>query len=124
MDIVKIKKPVDTRAMAASALAAHYKATGMNKQRAWSQFIADRALRPEINAKDFFKLYTDAIPVEINTDVDVEFTPTHYDSETDSLVMAKERDGYWNIVWSFGMSGSEPSSTFNTRFTELANERN
>jgi hypothetical protein len=41
----------------AADLAADYKARGMGKYRAWDQFVIDRALRPEIDARSFYGVY-------------------------------------------------------------------
>lgn len=41
----------------AADLAADYKARGMDRYRAWDQFVIDRALRPDMDARDFYLVY-------------------------------------------------------------------
>ena len=57
-----VEKPVERLTANAADLAADYKARGMDSRRAWSQFVIDRALKPEMDAKDFYKIYEKASP--------------------------------------------------------------
>ncbi len=41
----------------AADLAADYKYRGMDRARAWDQFVIDRALRPDMDAKEFYRLF-------------------------------------------------------------------
>jgi hypothetical protein len=38
-------------------LAANYFYSGIDQSKAWSQFVIDRSLRPEIDAKQFYKIF-------------------------------------------------------------------
>jgi len=46
----------------AADLAADYKARGIERQASYSQFVKDRALKPEMDAKEFFKIYDRVTP--------------------------------------------------------------
>jgi hypothetical protein len=51
------RQPVNRLTADAADLAADYKSRGMSRQRAWSQFVIDRGLRPGMDAKDFYAVY-------------------------------------------------------------------
>jgi len=46
----------------AADLAADYKAKGIERQATYSQFVKDRALKPEMDAKDFYEIYDSVSP--------------------------------------------------------------
>lgn len=48
-------------------LAANYKFIGMNKFRAWDQYVIDTGLKPRINAKDFYNIYEVVTPEPYQT---------------------------------------------------------
>jgi hypothetical protein len=50
-------QPVNQMTANAADLAADYKARGMDRFRAWDQFVIDRALKPDIDAKTFYATY-------------------------------------------------------------------
>jgi hypothetical protein len=50
-------KVTDRRKVNAADLAAEYKSRGIDRQRAWSQFVIDRGLNPGIDAKEFYRIY-------------------------------------------------------------------
>ena len=58
-------------------LAADYKARGMDKYRAWDQFIIDRALKPEIDASEFYQIFEEVSPNLIRDGFTGEIVPTH-----------------------------------------------
>ncbi|HOO11514.1 MAG TPA: strawberry notch family protein [Bacillota bacterium] len=58
-------------------LAADYKARGMDKYRAWDQFIIDRALKPEIDAREFYQIVEEVSPNLIRDGFTGEIVPTH-----------------------------------------------
>ena len=58
-------------------LAADYKARGMDKYRAWDQFIIDRALKPEIDAREFYQIFEEVSPNLIRDGFTGEIVPTH-----------------------------------------------
>jgi len=43
-----------------SELAADYRSRGMDRQRAWSEFVKDKGLKPGIDAKEFYRIYDSA----------------------------------------------------------------
>jgi hypothetical protein len=58
----EVKGPVytgDRGKASVGSLASDYKARGLGRSRSWSQFVIDRSLKPEMNAKEFYK-YWDA----------------------------------------------------------------
>ena len=92
------------------SLAADYKARGMDKYRAWNQFIIDRGLKPEIDAKDFYKIYEGVDGVYAHEFKKPDgFIATHHDEyfNRDCQITVDEY-GVWSIVWEDGHTGSYP----------------
>jgi hypothetical protein len=52
-----------------------YKARSYDKFRAWDEFIKDRNLSPEMDAKEFYKIYDKALPKRFETAPKAEATP-------------------------------------------------
>lgn len=61
--------------LSAAALAADYKARGIERSRAWSQFVIDRALNPGIDAKDFYAYYDSVVPKLLVDEVETAKVP-------------------------------------------------
>lgn len=94
----------------ASDLAADYKNRGMNKYRAWDQFVIDRGLKPEMNAKDFYEIFafTTAKPLVTYTRP-LNFNATHFDNYLKKEVsIIQDGLGVFNMVWEDGRTGSNP----------------
>ena len=91
------------------ALAADFKARGMDKYRAWDEFVKARALRPEISAQEFYGIFGSASPHPLVTRTEIDFQPTHHDTllGMDCQVTTDER-GVHYIVWADGSTGSNP----------------
>jgi hypothetical protein len=49
--------PVNRKMASPLALAKDYKARGLSRSRAWSEFVKDRSLSPGMDAKDFYRYY-------------------------------------------------------------------
>ncbi len=94
-------------------LAADYKARGMSRQRAWSQFVIDKSLRPGIDAKEFYKVF-DSVPLKLFKEVDVQgdVKATHILKETYTperrVQILNETEGYVEWVDEHGTVGSTP----------------
>lgn len=56
------RNPVDRRKASVYKLASDYKARGLSRTRAWSKFVKDRDLRPEMDAREFYQQYDVAEP--------------------------------------------------------------
>jgi len=80
------KNPTDRRKASVYKLAADYKARGMERTRAWSEFVKDRSLQPEIDAKEFYKYYdvVDPKPLKEGSEPEGERKPkqAYIDPET------------------------------------------
>lgn len=110
MDIV-INIPVSHLTAPASALAAHYRFLGLSRQRAWDEFIKDRNLRPEMDAKEFYSLFIEAYPCELVEHKVIQFAPTHWDKLMECYVSINQRpDGVYDMNWATGMTGGNPPS--------------
>lgn len=100
----------------AADLAADYKARGLDRARAWDQFIIDRSLRPEMNAKDFYAIFDKSPAVALNdlpTAAPAEFVPTHrmqFDPNGPSqlVMVTQDPDGMTRTVTETGSRGSYP----------------
>lgn len=104
------KLPDRSRVNAAD-LAADYKARGIARSASYSQFVRDRVLRPEMDAKAFFALYDAATPALLPREGGerVRFVPTHWDTVIQDFVMIRpDARGVRDMVWATGITGSEP----------------
>ena len=92
----------------AAELAAHYRAQNLDRYVAWDKYIIDRAMRPEMNAEEFYRLFDAVTPAQLPAvSREVEFVPTHMDTLTNHLVMICG-DGPWELVWDTGYHGRNP----------------
>jgi hypothetical protein len=92
-------------------LAADYKFHGMDKFRAWDQYVIDMGLRPEINAGDFYAIFESvtASPRQIFNRRPTGFIATHHDTMFDiDCQITVDSLGVWSIVWENGHTGSHP----------------
>lgn len=96
----------------AEALASHYKALGIERTATYSLFVKDRALRPELSAGEFYKIFDAATPAKLRPEsVSVDFAPTHHDTLLDVPCMVTvdlETPTIARIIWEHGLSGSDP----------------
>lgn len=105
---------VNRQTASAADLAADYKARGMPNYLAWDEFLKDRALRPEMNAKEFYALFDNAMPVMLRGKREaVAFTPTHRmqfeEGGPSQLVMVtQDPDGLTRTLTETGSKGSFP----------------
>lgn len=109
--------PVKTNSrenMSAADMAADYKARGMDKYRAWDQFIIDKQLKPGMNAKDFYSIYESVTP-KLFKDIEIkgEIKPTHILKEKGidtpkEVQILENTDDYVKWVTKNGMTGSTP----------------
>jgi hypothetical protein len=106
-EAVKIKVPADRMKASPHELAAHYRASGLNKWEAWDQFIKDRALKPEMDAKEFYDIYGSVTAHLLQETKTVGFEPTHIDSKGRYYQIDKE-NGVYRFVSDTGNSGSNP----------------
>ena len=88
---VNRKEHVDRSKAGAADLAADYKARGLDRHLAWDEFIKDRILKPEIDAKIFYALFDKASPLPLvgkSTSEEVSFVPSHSRISSGELVQA------------------------------------
>ena len=110
-DLMKWPQVLDS----AYDLAATYKAHGYDRFRAWSQFVIDRQLKPEMDAGDFYKIFDKAPAMNIvqKTVVSVKTGAlTHILQEQGGVERRVEitewADGYVRWIDEHGISGSTP----------------
>jgi hypothetical protein len=107
----------------ATELIMDYKNRGLSKFKAWDQFIIDRNLRPEMDAKEFYALYDNTrASSPIDKRISVDFEPTHLDTLVNMPCQITDDDrGVHHIIWECGVSGTHPpiDSTFYDRFIPI-----
>jgi len=104
-----IRKPTQT--VDPRELADIFALRGYDKYRAWDMYITATGLKPEINAKEFYKIFANANPARANEfdEVEVDYTPTHIDILKNMECQITERaDGVFEIMWENGQYGSNP----------------
>lgn len=82
---ITIQNPINRQTTPIADLAADYKANNLTSHQAWDQFIIDRILKPEIDAKEFYKVFNIVTPCKLNYTTEIDFTPTHTHKETGIL---------------------------------------
>jgi len=94
----------------ATELIMDYKNSGLSKFEAWDRFIIDRNMHPEMNAKEFFKIFADiTTPAPIDKKIVVDFEPTHLDTLVNMLCqITDDEHSVHHIIWECGVSGSTP----------------
>ncbi len=105
-----INQPIPYNLLGASDLAGTYKAKGLDKYRAWDQFIIDRALKPEISTTEFYEIFKKVEPAEkTGKRVEIDFRPDAFDSLCNRFVQVKLcSDGVWEMIWDDGCTGTFP----------------
>ena len=90
-------------------LASEYKVQGLDKYVAWDQFIKDRNLKPEIDAKEFYKIYSGVEPAALLKLKEIDFFPNLIDLVCNQRVEAHcDECGVWSMTWEDGTVGSFP----------------
>ena len=105
-------------------LAAKYKSLGYADYYAWDRYIADTGLNPEVDAKEFYRIYAN-ITAEIDgPKLPANWVPTHIDTLCDRQVQIKHENGVYFMVWDNGVTGSEPDALHPAdRYVEVNRER-
>ena len=106
---MKLIRYKDYREYSAGQLAAHYKFLGLSKHRAFDQFIIDNGLVFSINAKDFYKLYQEAIPKKLWEEEEVDIEMTHLDCRFSPPVRCHIElinENMVSIIWENGYNGT------------------
>lgn len=106
---MRIAQPYNPLTIPASELAGEYKSRLYRRDYAFDRFVADRALKPELSAKEFYKLFDAAQPVPIEHYIDVDFQPTHYDTMLSQKCMVSlDEFGVRRVIWEDAHYGSHP----------------
>lgn len=107
---VAITEPPNLHDANPADLAADYKARGMDRFRAWDQFIIDRNLEPEMDAQGFYAIYDVITPKPLaGKQAEVDFKATHIYKPTSQQVMVTPRgDGTHEMVFPDGHTGGIP----------------
>jgi hypothetical protein len=99
----------------AATLAADYKAQGIDRQRAFSQFVIDRSIKPELGARDFYAVYDSVSPqrfVEIEIEGEIEIThvlvETYALDHPKRICLVSEDDHAIGWITEYGMTGATP----------------
>lgn len=108
---MKTIKRVSRLEASVSDLVADYKSRGMDRQGAWNQFVKDRALKPEVDAKVVMAAFDMAVACPLDSVVELEFHPTHDDVMLGmACSITQAENGVYHIVWADGSTGSNPPS--------------
>jgi hypothetical protein len=101
-------------------LAAHYKAKGMDSRRAFTQYIIDKNLQPDIDAKPFYKIFNEVSPKLITDEYeDYDAIFTHFDTLKNMKVENTNMGEFTKHVWEDGSTGSTPNKYLDERYTPL-----
>ena len=92
----------------AESLAQDYKARGVERQASYSQFVIDRGLNPEMDAKEFMAIFDRVSPHLLMEYKQIDYISTHHDTELNIDCMIVEDAWGFKIVWDNGMTGHNP----------------
>lgn len=101
--------------------AADSKARGFTKYLAWNAYIKDTGLKPEVDASEFYRLFEAITPeLMLKKTIPDGWTPTHFDTFLSRMVQVTLRDGFVELVWDGGHTGSYPMEYFDeSRYLEV-----
>ena len=103
-------------------LSAKYKALGYEPFYAWDRYVADTGLKPEVDAKEFYRIYANVVAENDGPKLPEGWVPTHIDTMFNRQVQIKHENGVYFMVWDNGHSGSDPDALHPTdRYVELTN---
>jgi hypothetical protein len=89
----------------------------------YGRFVQARDLKPEIDAREFLRLYHSVSPNDYVVREKVPFKPTHFDLVTQRAVQVTQQpNGYFDILWPKGMTGGEPAGQLSARFSPIPQE--
>uniref|UniRef100_A0A6H1ZEM1 Uncharacterized protein n=1 Tax=viral metagenome TaxID=1070528 RepID=A0A6H1ZEM1_9ZZZZ len=98
--------------------------TRFDKKEAWSRFIQERQLSPEMDAKDFYDLYDQVTQKKAaSAERTVDFAPNAIYGITGEQIQVTKHDGHFKWVSESGRTGGEPGTTLPPdRYTALDEE--
>ena len=99
-----VKRPTITE------LAAKYKALGYDRFYAWGRYVADTGLKPEVDAKEFYRIYANTAARKVEHELPAGWTRTHIDTLCGRGVQIKHENGVYYMVWDNGITGSDPDA--------------
>ena len=91
-------------------MAAGYKFDGMDKYRAWDQYIIDMGLKPQINSSEFYSIFQTVTAKPLREyKLPTGYKRTHFDNLLKKhCMMTVNRDGVYDIIWEDGHTGGYP----------------
>jgi len=105
-------------------LAAEYKARGYADYYAWDRYVADTGLKPEVDAKEFYRIFKTVGAADLGPKLPQGWTATHIDTLANRQVQIKHDGGIYLMVWDNGVTGSDPESLHPAdRYVEVANAK-
>ena len=104
------RKNLENRLTASTySLAAEYKYRGLDKYQAWDKYIQDKALKPEVDAKEFYNVFERCIACPIDHNQTIDFTATHFDNFLGiNCQITRDEHGVFKMLWEDGHTGSYP----------------
>jgi len=116
---VKVKYMPRISDLSPAEIAAWCKHRDLSRQQSWNKYVIMTGLCPKVDAKEFYRLYDEAVPSPIGEWKELNFLPTHRDELLNALCQITEDDnGVRFVVWEDGRTGSHPpnDTTFDDRF--------
>ena len=105
-------------------LAAKYKARGYEPFYAWDRYVADTGLKPEVDAKEFYRIYANTSAETLGPKLPANWVPTHIDTLFNRQVQIKHENGVYYMVWDNGVTGSDPDVFHPAeRYVEVTNDQ-
>lgn len=124
MDAIKEKKlvihtPIPDFELSNIELVQRIKSYGKNKGSSYGLFVKARALKPDIDAKEFNNIWDSVSPNSHTRQKEVDFKPTHVSSVRDSdlkIMVVFRGPEIISYILSYGGTGSEPVASFDSQW--------
>lgn len=101
MDGAVMRDPYET--------AERFKAQGIGRQESWSRWVQATALRPGMDAKDWYAIYDSVEAYFPAQPAPANINATHYDNVRQCEVeIVKDQYGVFEMRWADGGTGSNP----------------
>jgi hypothetical protein len=120
---VVVSGSVPSSELSTDQLVQRVKAMGKRMQDSYGLFVRERNLKPEIDMKQFVKIWDSVGANPYNKAEPREFTPTHLDTLLNKQVQITDDGKAYNMLWEDGHTGTDPKQFFNSeRYKPLSED--
>lgn len=116
---VTVSTRIPSSELTTEELVQRVKSMSNDQQSAYGLFVKERDLKPEIDAKEFNRIWNSVSANPYVKKENREFKPTHLDTVTNTPVQIEETETAYIITWQNGMTGQDPKQFAKDRYKPL-----